>query len=535
MSKVIEKKGVVKEKEVFTIRLLEDKEFDKLPYKGISDSLGFADPATGDAFIRKTGVKEFDMATIQHEIDELLSTESFHQDVDGIRHKKFFKQVAIPALATLAGALVGAPFLGALGAPLGAAAGSAIQQQVQHGKISPLQTGLSAIGGAVGGPGIKAGFAGAKAAGKGILGTVGAGIKGAFVGAPTAGAKAGQTTLGALQGPVTQAQSQLGFSNLSQVPSNILGSQAAKAALTAAGGPLQGPVTAAQAAQGFTNLSQVPRATAIGAPAVGVGAASTAPTTVGAGGITGAPSVTPTTVGAPGAPVTPAAPAGILGKAAELLKDPQTLLGVGALGAGQLPKTPEFQLPQSVSQLQQRILSEQGLTDIGQQARGALQNILSTPASERFPVASDDFFDATLRRTRESHERALEEIDAAYNRAGVLGSGEHLAARAELNEQLARTESQLAAQVDQRRFELARTEQYQAIQDALGVDKQVMDDLVGITGLDVELAAQIYGAKVADVQAIREALGTLGSELLIRGLGPQDPGTININTGGGIQ
>lgn len=530
-------------KETYTITVLDNDKFDKLPYENISDSLGFADPETGNAFVRRTGVPDWDAETIQHEIQELLAKDSFHTDANNIRHKKFFKQVGIPALATLAGALVGAPFLGALGAPLGAAAGSAIQQQVQTGKISPLQTGLSALGGAIGGPGIKAGFAGAKAAGKGFLGTVGSGIKGAFVGAPSTAAKAGQTTLGALQGPVTQAQSQLGFSNLSQVPSNILGSQAAKAALAARGGPVQGPVTAAQFNQGFTNLSQVPRVTTVGAPAGGATLTPLAPTgqapLIGQTPPVGA---APTTVGAPTAPgavpggITPAAPTGILGRAAEALKSPQTLLGLGTSAAGLIPKTPEFQLPASVSQLQQRILSEQGLTDIGQQARGALQDILSTPASERFPVASDDFFDATLRRTRESHERALEEIDAAYNRAGVLGSGEHLAARAELNEQLARTESQLAAQVDQRRFELARTEQYQAIQEALGVDKQVMDDLVGITGLDVELAAQIYGAKVADVNAIREALGTLGSELLIRGLGPQTPGTVNINpAGGGIQ
>ena len=46
MSKVItmKKKAGVYEKETFTIRLLEDKDFDKLPYENISDSLGCAAP-----------------------------------------------------------------------------------------------------------------------------------------------------------------------------------------------------------------------------------------------------------------------------------------------------------------------------------------------------------------------------------------------------------------------------------------------------------------------------------------------------------
>ena len=71
--------------------------------------------------------------------------------------------------------------------------------------------------------------------------------------------------------------------------------------------------------------------------------------------------------------------------------------------------------------------------------------------------------------------------------------------------------------MEQRRFELARTAKYTAIQDSLGVDRDVMDDLIGLSGLDVQTAAMMYGAQAADVTAIREALGTLGAELLIRG------------------
>ena len=72
---------------MYTIRILDDAEFDKLPYKFVKDSLGLADPETGEAFVRKTGIKEMDMATLSHEVDELVAKTSPHE-IDGIRYKK---------------------------------------------------------------------------------------------------------------------------------------------------------------------------------------------------------------------------------------------------------------------------------------------------------------------------------------------------------------------------------------------------------------------------------------------------------------
>ena len=61
-----------------------------------------------------------------------------------------------------------------------------------------------------------------------------------------------------------------------------------------------------------------------------------------------------------------------------------------------------------------------------------------------------------------------------------------------------------------------------------------MDDLIGLTSLDVETAARAYGARVEDVKQIRESLGTLGIELLLRGTTGKgmQTGGININLGG---
>ena len=98
-----------------------------------------------------------------------------------------------------------------------------------------------------------------------------------------------------------------------------------------------------------------------------------------------------------------------------------------------------------------------------------------------------------------------------------------------MKEQLARTESGVSAEIEQRRFELARTTQYQALQDSLGVDKGMMDDLVGLTGLSAEMAAQVYGAKVSEVIAMRQSLGTLGVEALLRGSGLKSGNNITLS------
>lgn len=71
---------------MYTIKILKSEEFDKLPYKHAKTALGLADQKTGKAFVRHTGVKEWDMTTLSHEVDELVAKVSPHE-IDGIRYK----------------------------------------------------------------------------------------------------------------------------------------------------------------------------------------------------------------------------------------------------------------------------------------------------------------------------------------------------------------------------------------------------------------------------------------------------------------
>lgn len=71
---------------MFTIKLLKSEDFDKLPYKRAKTELGVADPATGRAFVRASGVKEWDLRTIEHEIDHLTKNIS-KKEIDNIHYK----------------------------------------------------------------------------------------------------------------------------------------------------------------------------------------------------------------------------------------------------------------------------------------------------------------------------------------------------------------------------------------------------------------------------------------------------------------
>lgn len=104
---------------MYEIKVLNSKEFDKLPYDGISDSLGIADVKRNRVFVRDTGVHELNRYLISHEIDHLVEEHATDEDAHGIRHKKgpkLFKDIFLPAIT-------GGLFGGGTGALEGAASG----------------------------------------------------------------------------------------------------------------------------------------------------------------------------------------------------------------------------------------------------------------------------------------------------------------------------------------------------------------------------------------------------------------------------
>ena len=504
-------------KQIFTIMKLEDKDyldlykqFPNIKKEDLENSLGFADREAGEIYVRKTGIKDVDNNTILHEAQELFSETSPHEK-DGIRFgwfKKIFgfssqpiMNVAAPILASMI------PAIGPVLSGLLAAGTSAATQKLNTGKISPLQVGLSGLGGGLLKGAMTPGIEVAKEASKGVLGQVGAGIKSAIGMTPSGMTKtAGVLTPTAKTAPILAGGPLETYASGGSVLAKSLGniSNIAPAASTIPSWVSQ--VNPSAAAPATTLPSMAAPTTAPVFPQ-GLGSPYVSPST---GGL---PPVAPTVI----PPTTPPIP-----KTLKDLVNVPNVLGAGSIIGSMGAQQPEFQMPSTVEDIRKKLIEQTeegkgGLTEVGKQAQLELGNILKSTPQELYAPNKDAYYEAALRRTRLSYETAKKNLDAAYNLAGVYGTGEHLAAQDKLAQQLTNAEADLYAQTEQRNFELARTAKYSAIQDALQVDRDVMDDLVGITGLDVQTAAMIYGAKAADVTAIREALGTLGAEMILRG------------------
>lgn len=103
---------------MYTVKWLDDKEFESLPYPDMDMSLGVADPKLKTAYVRRTGITNLDMFNTFHELEHL---EEGHEGVhaDHYRNGVYYKDlggVFQSILPAVGGFLTGGPVGGALGA-----------------------------------------------------------------------------------------------------------------------------------------------------------------------------------------------------------------------------------------------------------------------------------------------------------------------------------------------------------------------------------------------------------------------------------
>jgi len=128
---------------MYTVKWLDDKEFESLPYPDMDTSLGVADPKKKTAYVRRTGIDSLDYFNTFHELEHL---EDGHDGVhaDHYRNGVYYKglgEVFQNVLPTVGGFLTGGP----VGAGLGAATSFASRggrgkgQQPQQPQQGPMQ------------------------------------------------------------------------------------------------------------------------------------------------------------------------------------------------------------------------------------------------------------------------------------------------------------------------------------------------------------------------------------------------------------
>lgn len=449
--------------EIFTIQILEDKDYDALheqfsniSKEDLAGSLGFADKEKGEAYVRKTNVAGIDESTMQHELQELLAKNSSHEDLDGIRWKKgkdIFKNVVAPIVLSMINPALGAAYAGV----------NNYQTSGSYGKAA-LAAATTYAGAKMGGGG-KAFSAGAKASKGGILGKTLSGLKGAAVGTPATSTSAATTGLIGTRGAVL---------GLGTTPTSAMR------------GALQGPVTASQAGMGYTNLSQVPTATA---PLLSNIASQTTPVNQ---------------------QVTQAAPKSTLGKITETvgsaIKKPSTVLGGASVLGSMATPTPSFEMPQEITDLRTK-LSTGSMTPLGEQAKASLSQLLQSTPDAQINVRLTD-----LEKEYQDQQTALANrwnaIDENYQKRG-----DYQLESNDLNERYMMAKDRITAEATSE----LNQQKLSAIQQAFNVEQNTANAMLDIASLDAWAAAQKYGISAEAAQEIRQALSQIGVGMIQQG------------------
>ena len=406
----------------YSIKVLSNEEFDQLPYRRSSTSLGVADPSINTAYVRHSSYPELNKYLIDHEFEHLIEEVPTDEE-DGVRYKDLggtFKKVGSFALP-IAGALTGNPLL--------ATAGGAAGGYLGGGNIKS-----TLLGGA-------GGFLGNKLVGK--SGGIG-GLFNAF--------------------------------KPNSIPGNL----------------------------GSTSFpGQVPLGSSVGSGFnVGYGKGLNASSSG----------------------------SGLLGGVLNLFKNPATLLGAGALGAGLLkgnPKVPP--LPASVEQFRQQ--TQAGGSPLGQQAQGVVsQNLMK----QFNPLTSEELMASTneLYRSQQQDVRRLEGLYASA-RPGTDYTTDTNYQRdlGDIQRRYAESRSNVVGDRTRTAEQAFNQNQIQNVQQALGASNEQMAQLAEIAKLEVEQIMAQLSMDYASALNFKQTFQNLGGTLLLQGLTGTSP-LFGFNSGG---
>ena len=124
------------------VKVLDDKEFEALPYPDMSSSVGVADPKTNTAYVRRTNIPILDAFNLAHELEHLKDGHA-GEHADHYRNGVYYK--GFGEIITQIGAAIPGPWQ-----PF-AAGGAAMQaRQAQKKQAGAQQSNMGGMGG--GGP-----------------------------------------------------------------------------------------------------------------------------------------------------------------------------------------------------------------------------------------------------------------------------------------------------------------------------------------------------------------------------------------------
>lgn len=483
----------------YQIEVLSPKEFEKVAksdsrYSRVLDednpSLGFTDVKKGKAYIVKTHWPEVNKALLSHEFEHLLEEHATDEDENGIRHKKFFKQIFAPYIAPILGGILGGPLLGGLlgGGLFGSSLGAGIGAGAFRG--------LSGVAAGERGVGRSALIAGGTAAG---TSAVAGGLGRFFSGAqPASQVAAGGASAPA--GSVASAPGQAAGA-LSRFRSPLVGNflQQTQGVAALPGGPLTGPSTASIAPQllrGVQNQPTTPQSSVV-APQLQAPAAPPTPP----------PGTTPQ-LPATQAPQAAQPPQGALEKFKAAFTSPaaiNSLVGAGVSGIGDL-LSPQQELP-DVNSLGsvQRFRDSLGrpLSELGSLAQSRLNERLS----QGFGGLNTDIESGMRRQFEERRRQTASQFKLFRPNADLATDSAFRQAMGEIDQ----LEAESIARAQQQELSRFENRQTSDISTALGIDESQLSQLVQLANLDIAQLMQEYNMNRQEAQEFKDIFSNLGS------------------------
>ena len=523
--------------QTFDVKVLTEKEWNTLidtkpPCEHVDeDSWGYADPEKRLLRVRNTKVHELNKYLLSHEFNHLMEDEATDVCEHGIRHKKFFKQVALPILGAIGGSMLlpgigtalgatagggistalgigGAALGGGLGSKLG---GASTKQALISGGLSGLTAGIGKALPAIGNA-LKGGAGGVAGGGASITGQAAPQASQLARGASITGSAAPQASQVALGSSLSSPASRLASGIRNPFPNGIPGA------------PFQsGPGSSTQALSRFS-VPNAPVASVAPSIAQGVGQAGSLTIGAGGGGGGGAPGGAGSLIdqflnkikSGAGNVLQNAAGSAISGGITNAIQGGNAAFDLGAagalIGAGQsreTPQIPDFNALPSVQRVQGAANAGYA-SDIGRVARTRLDEQLG----REYTGLSENVASAIRRPYQEQKIQAERNLkayqpgfnldDPEYNKAiepALRGQADALA----LNER-----------AERENFELTRR---QDIQTALGMDERQLGTLFDLANLDIQEISLQAGIDFETARQFKEQMGQLAGMFATRGLG----------------
>ena len=490
-------------KKKITITALSSKDYDKLPHRYTAHSKGMAIPKTGKAYIRITGDKSVDEATLRHEVEELYSSTSAHEDENGVRYS-FWKNPMKSVKNIVSGHSFGSGGAWGLGSsnlslglglipgfgPLLAAANSGYGGYRSGGWQGALMGGLSGLAAGYGmnqlGQGVSAGWRAAGANGGGLLSQLSSGVRGGLLGSyvnPTTGATSLLTNVNGAQVGIGGIINRAAGGALTGGATGVFGGTGAAPGMSLVGGGTGAPMAA--------GTHYVSGSSLLGGG--GTGAATTA--NAGANIMNGVIGGAESGMGGPGSLLAQAfgpqaaaggaaGAAGTGGNILSMLDNPLVKMGLSSMAMSALPINAT---PPNVSESASKWLTTDAVTKAGKLA----STIQSDTMVGEFTVPKETMAliqtgQSEIQKAYKQRALDLDKMNSATNE-NWLQSGERL----ELHAKLAEAEA-----ADTNKFSTGLMAQAQATWS-----KQRFDYVINALDVDDDTKRELLYADLADATA----------------------------------